>query len=150
MYAQSCLTLCNSMDYSPPGSSVHGIFQTRILGWVDISYSRDLPDPGIRLLKLSKWYSKTVDGLNWSEFFKKSAMTSGYIPGEIYTFQDKLLDAVIYYHHIVEVLLGLGFSEKMRKGESIYNKGTEAHWVKRPGKVHSGSKGSKEKISFHA
>ena len=54
-------------------------------------------------------------------------MTSGYIPGEIYTVQDKVLDAVIYYHHIVEVLLGLGFSEKMRKGESIYNKGTEAH-----------------------
>ena len=29
---QSCLTLCNPMDYSPSGSSVHGIFQARILG----------------------------------------------------------------------------------------------------------------------
>ena len=31
--AQSCLTLCNPMDYSPPGSSVHGILQARILEW---------------------------------------------------------------------------------------------------------------------
>ena len=35
-----CLTLCNPMDYSPPGSSVHGIFQARILEWVAISSSR--------------------------------------------------------------------------------------------------------------
>ena len=32
---------------SPPGSSVHGILQARILEWVAISFSRDLPDPGI-------------------------------------------------------------------------------------------------------
>ena len=38
----SCLTLCNSMDCSPPGSSVHGILQPRILEWVAISFSRDL------------------------------------------------------------------------------------------------------------
>ena len=31
--SQSCLTLCNPMDCSPPGSSVHGIFQARILLW---------------------------------------------------------------------------------------------------------------------
>ena len=33
--------------YSLPGSSVHGIFQARILEWVAISFSRDFPDPGI-------------------------------------------------------------------------------------------------------
>ena len=38
--AQSCLTLCNPMDCSPPGSSVHGIFQAWILEWVAISFSR--------------------------------------------------------------------------------------------------------------
>ena len=38
--AQSCLTLCDPMDCSPPGSSVHGIFQARILEWVAISSSR--------------------------------------------------------------------------------------------------------------
>ena len=37
---QSCLTLCDPMDCSPSGSSVHGILQARILEWVAISYSR--------------------------------------------------------------------------------------------------------------
>ena len=38
--AQSCPTLCNPMDFSLPGSSVHGISQARILQWVAISSSR--------------------------------------------------------------------------------------------------------------
>ena len=37
---QLCPTLCDAVDYSPPGSSVHGILQLRILEWTDISYSR--------------------------------------------------------------------------------------------------------------
>ncbi|CAI9161698.1 unnamed protein product [Rangifer tarandus platyrhynchus] len=45
--AQFCPTLCDSMDYSPPDSSIHGIFQARILEWVTISSSRGLPNPGI-------------------------------------------------------------------------------------------------------
>ena len=36
--AQLCLTLFDSMDYSPPGSSAHGIFQARILEWSAISH----------------------------------------------------------------------------------------------------------------
>ena len=39
---QLCLTLCNPMSYSLPGSSVHGILQARILEGVTISFSRDL------------------------------------------------------------------------------------------------------------
>ena len=46
--AQSRLTLCNLMDCSPPGSSVYGILQARMLEWVAIPFSRDLPDPGIK------------------------------------------------------------------------------------------------------
>ena len=38
--AQLCLTLCDPVNYSPPGSSVHGILQARILEWVAISFSR--------------------------------------------------------------------------------------------------------------
>ena len=45
--AQSCPTLCDPVDCSPPGSSFHGILQARILEWVAISISRGLPDPGI-------------------------------------------------------------------------------------------------------
>ena len=40
LVAQLCLTLCNSMDCSPPGSSVHGLLQARILEWVAIPFSR--------------------------------------------------------------------------------------------------------------
>ena len=36
---QSCPTLCNPIDSSPPGSSVHGVFQARILEWVAIAFS---------------------------------------------------------------------------------------------------------------
>ena len=42
---QSCLTVCHPMDCSSPGSSVHGIFQARILEWVAISYSRGSSPP---------------------------------------------------------------------------------------------------------
>ena len=38
-FAQSCPTLRNSMDYSPPGSSVHGIFQARVLERGAIAFS---------------------------------------------------------------------------------------------------------------
>ena len=37
---QSCPTLCNPIDGSPPGSSVHGIFQARVLEWGAIAFSR--------------------------------------------------------------------------------------------------------------
>ena len=39
LVAQSCPTLWDPMDYSPPGSSVHGILQARILEWGAISFS---------------------------------------------------------------------------------------------------------------
>ena len=44
---QSCLILCNPVDCSLPGFSVNGILQARILEWVAISSSRDLPKPGV-------------------------------------------------------------------------------------------------------
>ena len=52
----ACSVVSNSlhpMDCNPPGFTVHGIFQARILEQVAISYSRDLPDPGIEPVTLS-------------------------------------------------------------------------------------------------
>ena len=46
---QLCLTLCDPMDCSPPGSSARGIVQARILEWIAIPSSRDLASPGIEL-----------------------------------------------------------------------------------------------------
>ena len=49
---QSCPTLSDPMDYSPPGSSVHGIFQARVLEWGAIAFST--PHPGLWLYDGSK------------------------------------------------------------------------------------------------
>ena len=48
LVAQSCSTLCNLTDSSPPGSSVHGVIQARILKWVTIPFSKvsDFPNSG--------------------------------------------------------------------------------------------------------
>ena len=45
LFAQTCSTLCNPMDYSPLGSSVHGILQARILEWIIIPFSRGSSQP---------------------------------------------------------------------------------------------------------
>ena len=47
LITQSCLTLFDPMDCSPPGSSVHGILQTRILEWIAFPSPGDLPNLGI-------------------------------------------------------------------------------------------------------
>ena len=43
--AQSCTTFCDPMDCGLPGSSIHGIFQARILEWVALSFSRGSSRP---------------------------------------------------------------------------------------------------------
>ena len=45
LVTQSCLTLCDPMDYSLPGSSGHGILQARILEWVAFPFSRGSSRP---------------------------------------------------------------------------------------------------------
>ena len=47
LHGWSYWTLCDTVNSSPPGSSLHGIFQAKILEWVAISSSRRSPDPGI-------------------------------------------------------------------------------------------------------
>ena len=57
LVAQSCLILCDSVDCSPPGSSVHGILQARILEWVAIPFSRGSFQP-----RDQTWVSHTAGG----------------------------------------------------------------------------------------
>ena len=45
---QSCPTLCDPMDWSLPGSSVHRIFQATVLEWIAISFSRGSSQPRAR------------------------------------------------------------------------------------------------------
>ena len=50
LVSQWCLTLCNPMDCSPPGSSVHGILQARMLEWVAIPFSKGSSWPRDQIL----------------------------------------------------------------------------------------------------
>ena len=58
LITQSCPTLCNPVDCSPPGSSVHGILQARILEWVAILFSRGFSQPRNRTLVSSRGFSQ--------------------------------------------------------------------------------------------
>ena len=65
LVAQSCPTLCDPIDCSPPslpGSSIHGIFQARILKWLPFPSPVDLPNPGIKphLLCLLHWHAGSL------------------------------------------------------------------------------------------
>ena len=48
LVGQSCPTLCDPVDYNPPGPSVHGFLQARILEWVAIPSPEDFPNPEIK------------------------------------------------------------------------------------------------------
>ena len=76
LLTKSCPTLCYPMDYSLSGSSVHGVSQARILKWVAISSSRNLPDPGIESASPA-WQ---VDSLLLSHLGS---------PGKIYLWREK-------------------------------------------------------------
>ena len=47
LVVQPCPTLCNPVDHSPPGSSVHGIFRQECWSGLSFPYLGDLPEPGI-------------------------------------------------------------------------------------------------------
>ena len=67
--AQLCPTLCDPTDCNPPGSSVHGILQARTLEWVAISFTGNLPYPGIKPGSLA--YLELADGFfttTWEAF----------------------------------------------------------------------------------
>ena len=76
LVAKSCLTVCDSMDSSLPGSSVHGISQARILEWIAISFSRRLLDSGIEPAFLALQVNSLLLG---KEFFTREARVCVYV-----------------------------------------------------------------------
>ena len=64
---QLCLTLCNSMDYSPPGSSVHGILQATLLEWVAIPSSRgsSWPRDQTQVSCVGRWVLVLYHSITW-------------------------------------------------------------------------------------
>ena len=99
--AQSCLTLCHPMDCSLPGSSVHGIFQARILEWLAISFSRESSWPRDRT-----WVSR-IAGRRFNLWATREA------PREPQKLQDTKL---IYRNLLLFYILILNYQkEKARK-----------------------------------
>ena len=63
LVAQLCLAVCESMDFGPPGSSVHGILQARILEWVAISFkgeANEMQKPHHRGSRVKKLKEKNL------------------------------------------------------------------------------------------
>jgi len=86
--AQSCLTLSDPMDCSPPGSSVHGIFQARVLEWGAIAFKPDYMTFLFKLSPLSNLYQKkkskiheTSLAVQWLRLLAFNAIGAGLIPG---------------------------------------------------------------------
>ena len=63
--AQLCPTLCDPMDCSPPGASVHGILQARILEWVAISFSREPSQPRDQTCVCLHWQADSLPLSHW-------------------------------------------------------------------------------------
>ena len=106
---------CDPMDCSLPGSSVHGIFQTRILEWVAISFSRHLPDPEIEPVSsafqvdslLSEPQGKPIPATVVVLNFTKALVLSGHILEDEEPLSRKNVHALKNTAHG----LGLGTSE---------------------------------------
>ena len=77
--AQSC-SLCNNMDHSPPGSSVRGILQARILEWAAISFSKDFPHPEIEPTFLA---SPALAGGSLPLSHQRHSQTNAFLSNEI-------------------------------------------------------------------
>ena len=58
--AQSCPTLSDPMDCSLPGSSIHGIFQARVLEWGDITFSLEKDSEANKVLVMLESVSRSV------------------------------------------------------------------------------------------
>ena len=90
--AQLCLTLCEPVDYSPPGSSVHGIFQARTLEWVAISFSKET-EPWV---KKYCWISRgsSIRSLKWDMERELGHMIRLCLDGPLAVFQRAIVTEI--------------------------------------------------------
>ena len=120
--AQSCLTLCDPMDCSPPGSSIHGIFQARILEWAAISFSRGSSRPRDQTLvsrivdrHFTVWATKEVPGYRETFLVIKKKKKKTFSKGLL------LEDLERTFINILELLKGTSSWEWI-KGKKIIGK----------------------------
>ena len=86
--AQSCPTLCDRLDCSPPVSSVHGVSQARIVKWVAISISRGSSRPRGRqpgspegFVRLGQWLTVQIARPHWTSVSQTSRCESLRVSG---------------------------------------------------------------------
>ena len=111
---QLCLTLCDSVDHSPPGSSIHGIIQTRILEWVAMPFSRGSSQPRDRTqvcdISCIGRQEPCIGRIPWR---RAQQLSPGFLPGESHG-QGNLVG---YSHRVAESqtwLKRLGMACRMR------------------------------------
>ena len=89
---QSCLTLCDLMDCSPPGSPVHGIFHARVLEWGAIAFS-----DSCKRAKLNHHFTPhTKINLKWIKDLKVKPEATELLEENISDIYDKLLVLVLF------------------------------------------------------
>ena len=94
MHAQSHQALCDLMDQSLPGPSVHGIFQTRILGWVAITSSRGFSQPRNQTCISCKFF--TTEPLGKAPFYSP---TNNQCIFQFLHIPTNLYQCLFYYSH---------------------------------------------------
>ena len=104
-----CLTLCDPVDYSPPDSSVHGVFQARILEWLPFPTLGYLPNLGIKPMSS---VSPTLSGR-----FSTTVPPGKPVASSCLVYSDLLLCSLVVHHgsdhldggsKIVSILVGKG------------------------------------------
>ena len=132
LVAKLCPTLCNLMDYSPPGSHVHGISQARILEWVAISFFRVSSRPrdwtGVSCLAgrffTAKPPGKPYNSIIFSLIVKwDKCSTWGLLPSSNHSLNRSLKDLSIgsYQIPVSQMAIGISFANrgKQRRESSI-------------------------------
>ena len=85
LVAQSCTTLCDPMDFSPPGSSVHGLLQAKILQWIGISFFRGSSRPRGQTCIAGRFFTL----LAWPNFTIRNKAMNDVLVTLVYAFSDK-------------------------------------------------------------
>ena len=115
--AQSCPTLCNPMDCSLSGFSVHGIFQARVLKWIVISFSKGSSRPRNRTLvsciagrRFTVWATREAHSAIIFMYMRSSSFrtfSQGKVVSVFYTILIPMFNPVIYSLRNKNVIGGL-------------------------------------------